>query len=339
MKKFNIGLVIGKFYPFHLGHQYLIQTALNESKKVVVIICQTDRYQIPVKLRAKWIKNTFPKVKIKIFHHSKSMDSDSPKVSKIWAKATTDFLGYAPDAVFSSEKYGNPYAAHMGSVHRLVDLNRKHIPISATKIRSDLNKYWDYLSSEAKAYYALHIVCVGAESTGTTTLTKDLAHHFQTSWVPEYGRTYYEGKMTSPYLNTWTTNEFVHIAKMQNQMEEELAKQANKILVCDTNSFATQVWHERYVGFMSSEVSKVAKKTRADLYILTNTDIPFVQDGTRDGEHQRQNMHNRFLEELKKQNLKYIVVSGSKKKRLDTAITEINKLLKAKKRDQVSLVS
>ncbi len=326
MKKYKTGLVIGKFYPFHKGHEYLIQTALSNADKVTVIICQTNSYKIPVKIRASWIKKTFPQVNLKIFKHGEELDSDSPTISQTWAKITVEFLGFVPDAVFSSEEYGAPYAKYMGSQHVLVDLARQHIPISATKIRSDVNKYWDYLSDEAKGYYAKHIVVLGAESTGTTTLAKELAKHFQTPWVPEYGRTYCEGKMTGKNINHWQTSEFVHIASIQNKMENKLAKLANKVLICDTNSFATELWHERYMNFLSKKIKKISSKVKADLYILTNTDIPFVQDGTRDGEYIRHCMHHRFEEILKDRKLKYIVVSGSREKRLKDSIKAISKI-------------
>jgi len=328
MKPYKTGLVIGKFYPFHKGHEYLIQTALDNCQKVTVIVCQTERYKIPVKIRATWIKNTFPGVKVKIYHHSATLDSNSLDISETWAKITVKFLGFVPECVFSSEEYGEPYAKFMGCHHHLVDLSRIHVPISATKIREDLDKNWNYLSSEAKGYFAKRIVVIGAESTGTTTLSHDLANHLNTSWVPEYGRTYYEGKMTSITLNNWETNEFVHIAQIQNQIENALAKQANKVLICDTNSFATEIWHDRYVGFMSKEIKNISKKTKADLYVVTNTDIPFVQDGTRDGEGIRQKMHEKFLEELIRRKQKFIVVSGTREKRLkDTLEVVYNQII------------
>ena len=326
MKTYNSGLVIGKFYPFHKGHEYLIQTALDNSEKVTVIVCQTKGYKIPAKIRASWIKNTFPEATVKIFNHDKSLDSNSTEISKIWADITVNFLGYIPDCVFSSEEYGVPYAKYMGSEHMLVDLPRQHVPISATKIRGDIVKNWNYLSLEAKAYFAKKIVVVGAESTGTTTLARELAKRLNTVWVPEYGRTYFEGKMTGDQLNNWQTAEFVHIAKVQNTMEEALAKQANKVLICDTNSFATEIWHERYLGIESKEVKKISSKMTADLYIVTNTDIPFVQDGTRDGQHLRQKMHERFVAVLKERKQNFIVVSGSVENRVRESVLQINKI-------------
>ncbi len=325
-KKYNRGLVIGKFYPFHNGHKLLIETGLKHSNSLTVIVCQTERYKIPAEIRAGWIKSTFPHVEVKILNHSASLDSDSPDISKIWAELTIKFLGYSPDIVFSSELYGKPYALGMGSKHLLVDLKRINIPISATKIRSDIDKYWKYLPASTKEYFTQKIVIVGAESTGTTTLSQDLARHYNTVWIPEYGRLYYEGKMFSKDLDIWTTDEFVHIAHSQNQLEDALIRRANNhLLICDTDAFATTLWHERYLRRVSSEVEKIVKKDKPLLYILTDIDIPFVQDGTRDGESIRSQMHHRFIEKLNQNHLKYIIISGSREKRLKEAVNKIDK--------------
>ncbi|HCQ31437.1 TPA: histidine kinase [Candidatus Collierbacteria bacterium] len=324
-KKYRTSLVIGKFYPFHKGHQFLIKTALKNSASVTVIVCQTDRYLIPAEIRAGWIRETFPKVEVRILNHDASLDSDSTNVSKAWADLTIKFLGFAPEAVFTSELYGEPYAKFMGSHHCLVDLKRNIFPISASKIRSDLDKYWDYLPQATRGYFTRKIVVLGAESTGTTTLAQDLARFYHTVWVPEYGRLYYEGQMYSQYSSEWKTDEFVHIATTQNHLENVLLKKANRLLICDTDAFATTLWHERYVGKESKKMEKTVKREKPLLYILTDIDIPFVQDGTRDGEHIRTKMHHRFIEILKENKSNFIIVSGSKEKRLSDAVTKIDR--------------
>ncbi|HKO23198.1 MAG TPA: ATP-binding protein, partial [Chloroflexota bacterium] len=116
--------------------------------------------------------------------------------------------------------------------------------------------------------------------------------------------------MRRPDAGAWRSEEFVHIAREQCRRENEAARQANRLLVCDTDAFATTLWHERYVGTPSQAVAAVAAGRRADLYVLTDVDIPFVQDGTRDGEHLRHWMHDRFIAELTREGHPYIVVSG-----------------------------
>ena len=325
-KKYHKGLIIGKFYPLHLGHCYLIEKGLAETKHLVVIVCQTSKYKIPASIRASWIRKLYPEVEVKIFKHDVTLDSDSVRLSKKWAHITTDFLGYSPDVVFSSEDYGKAYAFYMGSKHVLVDKKRNKFNISGTKIRKDPYKYWKYLPPPVKAYFTKRIVVLGAESTGTTTLAKDLAMYYKTAWVPEYGRSYCEGKMFLSTGQKWNTKEFIHIADMQNNVEEEMAGLSDKFLICDTDPLATTIWHRRYVGNKSSELENLVHTNKYSLYILTATDIPFVQDGTRDGERLREWMHRLFLEELKKRKLKYIMVQGGKNERLQNAIAAIKQL-------------
>ncbi len=323
MKKYKTGLVVGKFLPYHKGHENLIKEAYKNVDKLTVMVCHSDGYEILPELRQKWIKDSFPEADVKIFRHKKYLDSESTDVSEEWAQITKVFLGFTPEVLFSSENYGAAYAKYMGSKHVMFDKNRITVPISATKIRKDPFKHWEMLNDDVKAYYCKRVVVLGAESTGTTTLAKDLAKHYQTAWVPEYGRTYYEGKMFSPNKDIWETGEFVHIAEQQNIMEDNLAKKSNKILICDTDSFTTSIWHYRYLGKKSKKVENVSKGRKYDLYIITDINTPFEQDGTRDGKHIREWMHKLFIKELKKENKDYIVVGDSKRARLKEAVRKI----------------
>jgi NadR type nicotinamide-nucleotide adenylyltransferase len=174
-------------------------------------------------------------------------------------------------------------------------------------------------------------VCVvGAESTGTTTLAQRLAAHYRTEWVPEYGREYSE-RLAATGIDLWhyrwQSEEFVHIARVQQQREDEMALRANRVLICDTDALATAIWHERYLGSRSMEVEALAFARHYDLYLLTGCEIPFVQDGIRDGESLRNWMTHRFEEVLTAHGLPWLKVSGPIEQRLLTAITAVDKLL------------
>lgn len=319
--KYERGLVIGKFYPPHLGHSYLIETALINCENVTVIVCWKRSETIPAPLRAQWLKSLHPNANIITIEDQKLADDDSEG----WAKFTLDVLGFTPDAVFTSESYGDNYAAYMGTIHVCVDKDRVDVPISATKVRTNPREYASLLAPCVRGYFAKRVCVVGAESTGTTTLAKALAEHYHTTWVPEYGRTYSEGKLTSADTS-WRSEEFEHIARMQNMMENTLAETSNGLLICDTSAFATGVWHERYMGNRSKRVEDIARACSAELYIVTGDEIPFIQDGTRDGEHIRHHMHKRFIERLEEDNKPYILVKGSPEDRLRDAIKSIDQL-------------
>lgn len=319
---FKHGLVIGKFYPPHRGHKYLIDTARSQCEQLTVIVCWKKGQDISGVERARWIQHIHPDVQVKLLDDDRLTDDDS----KGWAENTIAVLGFVPDAVFTSESYGDPYASFMGTVHVLVDKERTHIPISATMIRSNPIKYAEFLEPSVRAHFARRICVVGAESTGTTTLARALADHYRTVWVPEYGRMYSEGKLSAGNEGAWRTEEFVTIARAQCALEDSLAEASNGLVIADTNALATGIWYERYMGSRSSEVEAIAAKRKTDLYILTGDEIPFEQDGTRDGEHIRHDMHTTFVERLKELKTPYVVVTGSREKRLVDAIAHIDGL-------------
>lgn len=169
------------------------------------------------------------------------------------------------------------------------------------------------------------VVIIGSESSGTTTLARALADHYRTVWVPEYGRTYSEGRVHSS--QPWRTDEFTFIAAEHVRMEDALAMLANKVLICDTDAFATSIWHERYLGASSADVQAIAATRKYDLYVVTDANIPFVEDDIRDGESYRQWMQRRFIEELSKKPTPMILVSGPHEERFVAAVRRIDEIL------------
>lgn len=312
-------VIVGKFHPFHNGHSYLIDTAIAECDSVYVLVCDSDAYTIDASLREQWIAAIHPSAHVKIIP-----DIGKDDDSAAWAEHTTSFLGFTPDIIYTSEDYGDTWALEMGCEHRKVDYHRRHIPVSATAIRSDVLKYWNYMHPIVRKHYTRRIVVLGAESTGTTTLASDLSEYYQAPWTIELGRYYSLSLLHANHA--WTDEDFAAIAKMQQEYEDTMAGLSNGLIICDTNAFATKLWQERYVGHITPQVERLANAARADLYILTGDEIPFEQDGLRDGEHIRHTMHLRFIEELDNQHTPYIIATGSKQKRLQRAVKAINAL-------------
>jgi HTH-type transcriptional repressor of NAD biosynthesis genes len=310
-------VVIGKFYPFHKGHSFLIDSALSQADEVTILVCDSPAYVIPATLRQSWIKHIHPKATVRII-----TDINDDDNSEAWAQHTLDFLGYAPDLVFTSEDYGKEYARLMKATHVMVDHDRQHIPVSGTRIRSDIRKEWAFLHPVVRADLAYRIVIVGAESTGTTTLSQDLAQALNVPWVPEYGRLYSEAFTNAEH--EWVDHEFEHIGATQQSFEREVAQNSQGMIICDTNAFATTIWQHRYMGHHTDAVTAIGDRDIVDLYILTGDEIPFVQDGIRDGEHIRHDMHQTFLKALENQTIPFIVVSGSKEQRLKESLEAID---------------
>lgn len=317
-----LGVTVGKFYPFHLGHDLLIQTAKRQVDRLVVLVGWKPEHHLSGTLRANWIREMHPDVEV-----IEVLD-DLPEAPEPWAARTLEVLGgRKPDLVFSSEDYGEPWAQLMRARHVAVDCDRKQFPVSGTVLRADLVAHWEMLSPPAKAHFAKRVAVVGVESSGTTTLADALAAHFQTVCVPEHGRYYWEGRRHAPRADEWDSYEFELIARRQSEWEDDLARRANQLVVCDTDPLATHVWHRRYLGRYSDRVEEIVSQRDYDLYLLTQPDFDFVQDGTRDGMHIRDEMHGWFLQTLNDHHRKFKIVEGRHEQRMANAIREIESLL------------
>ena len=316
------GLIVGKFYPPHRGHKHLIDFARSRADELSVIVCQKPEEFPRGELRAAWLREIHPDANVLLID-----DVYDEQDSRVWADNSVRWLGFVPDMVFTSEDYGERFAHFLGCEHILVDKDRQTVPISGTAVRSNPLGCWDFLEPPVRAWYAKRICLVGAESTGKTTLAQMLAERYQTVWVPEYGREYSESKLAEEGEYNWRSEEFALIAKTQCERENEAARRANKILICDTDAFATGVWHRRYMGERSPEVEAVAADhRRPDLYLLTDVNTPFIQDGTRDGELIREWMHETFVAELTAQGRPFRLVSGALLGRFNRAVESIDEV-------------
>lgn len=319
------GLIVGRFVPPHRGHKYLIDAGRAQVDQLTVIVCWRPNEAPAGEQRAEWLREIHPDVTVLLLD-----DTEDEQAYAVWAEHSIQVLGFVPDVLFSSEDYGEPFARCLGCAHVLVDKARRAVPVSGTMVRSAPLKYWEFLEPPVRAWYALRVCLVGAESTGKTTLAQALAERYETVWVREYGREYSALKMARGSTD-WVEDEFRFIAETQCVLENAMARQANKVLFCDTDAFATSIWYRRYFQERSAEVEAVvARQKRPDLYLVTDVDVPFVADEIRDGEQIRSWMHATFLDELGKTGRRFAVLSGAEWERIARAEELIDELMAEK---------
>jgi NadR type nicotinamide-nucleotide adenylyltransferase len=177
----------------------------------------------------------------------------------------------------------------------------------------------------------IKVVLFGPESTGKTTLSGQLARHYNTVWAPEFAREYLQKKWNNE-RKTCENSDILPIAAGQMEIENRLAKKADKVLICDTDLLETKVYSEEYYGgFVDPKLDKSAINNTYDLYFLTYIDTPWQEDDLRDRPELRIEMFNAFENALKKYHRPYILLQGSKETRLNTAIKAIDELIKSRK--------
>lgn len=172
---------------------------------------------------------------------------------------------------------------------------------------------------------AVRVCCVGAESTGKSTLVSALATRYRARSVPEFGRDYTVAKKSAGTNDHWDTGDFIAIATQQQRMED--AASTGPLLFCDTDAMSTDLWHERYLAVRSAAVDAIARMRTYDLFVLCDIDIPWEADEIRLGSDSRLTMHQRFIDVLSAERSEPVVlVTGDVGTRMRTVELEIDRL-------------
>ncbi|MGN7810043.1 DUF4301 family protein [Flavobacterium sp. 22076] len=171
----------------------------------------------------------------------------------------------------------------------------------------------------------IKIALFGPESTGKTTLAKQLADHYKTEWVPEFARDYLQERWEENQ-HICTVDDMMPIAYGQVLLENEKLTEANKYLFCDTNLMVTKVFSEVYYGFCDPLLNEAALEHDYDLFFLTDIDVPWEKDDIRDTPEGRETVFSVFKQTLIDNKKPFITLSGNKESRLAKAIMIIDAL-------------
>jgi HTH-type transcriptional regulator, transcriptional repressor of NAD biosynthesis genes len=161
----------------------------------------------------------------------------------------------------------------------------------------------------------------GPESTGKSTLAKQLAEAYQTEFVPEVAREI----ITS---NRFTVDDILRIGKEQTRRVLEKMKTANRILFCDSDLITTQIYCQHYLGVVPKELEVLEKMVHYEQYFLFDIDVPWIDDGLRDLGNRREEMMNIFRSALEDRGISYVPVRGNYHQREQTIRRTIDALLK-----------
>ena len=327
------GFLTGSFRPMHKGHMALIDFAKSNCDELTILITTLPDEVIPYKYRLKWVLSTYlddPKVQI-VADNINEPDIKGDGLSGWWGMYVKTKYGHF-DRVFTSEDYGDVFAKAMGAEHWRFDQSRNIVPVSATLIRQRPLKYWDYINNFAKDYFVKKIAIVGTESTGKTTMCKQLAEHFNTVWVPEMGRE------LIPDSGQCTIEDLKLVASEHAKSIIRYSRLANKILFIDTDLTITKSYSEFLFGETLKVEPWIEKANDIDFYMYLTNDAPYFDDGTRMEKERRDKLdenHQKLLIEKVGKEISFFHwlsrTKGDQEKydeRLDYAIQSIDSFIK-----------
>lgn len=304
-------LVIGKFMPFHKGHKALIEFAAIHSSAVKVLVLGNENESIDLNQRVKWIEESFDldyalasEIIVKpIKYNSNELNSSSEsdvKSSQKWCDFLKDELEDI-DIIVGSEMYVKYMADYAKKEYVFFDIKRTNVPISATKIKENPIKYWDYLTPAVKRTYAHHICICGTESAGKTTIATNLEKNYEfVTMIPEIGRCLVGNAMTCE-ASTLSSVLSIHKTLLKRVKQNP----PTPIIVWDTDNLTT-LSYMKFLGFDYYD----GEYPKADIYFFLDNNIPYKKDITRVEENVANDLKNNHLDIYKKEGVNLYVLSN-----------------------------
>lgn len=272
MKKFKKGMVLGKFMPMHVGHEYLIHFARQYCDELVVVVDCLEGQTTSAELRKHVVQEQVPGVTVVALTRNMPQDpSDTAEFWGIWKEALDEAFGGTPDVFIASGDYGWKLAKVLGCEFVQCDISRESLPISATEIRAKPFKHWRYLSASSREHYMKKVCFLGPESAGKSTCARKIAELFETAYVPEYAKGVVECQQGKFYEHN-----VPDVALAQVRSERALARLVNRLLVCDTDALTTLIWSEFLYGRHTESLDQLVRESHYDQTFLFDGLTPWV---------------------------------------------------------------
>lgn len=339
MKPFRKGLVAGKFSPLHLGHEALIEYALLQCEQVIILSYSNPEFpKCGRSERERWLKGRFPQLEVVVLDQAKVNelalraniepkriplnDGDRAAHRDFVAWALLYLCGTTVDSVFTSEDYGDRFAAHIEKYfsdylakapkvkHVCYDKERRHFPHSGTSIREDYVAAQKQVSSSVFASLMPRVGIIGGSGSGKTALTKALAADLDTGWLSDY-----LGDEIQRLGGDVRYEDLIRIAKTQVKSELVLARRfGNRVLICDTTPLCIIQYAYRTFWEAHNDLKVLSQRSYDHLIVcdVLPTDDPNELN-------RRRTQHAWYQTTLNYAKIPFVVVSGTIEERVAQA--------------------
>ena len=245
--RYRVGMYGGSLYVYLFGHLHDIIRAAAMCEELYVMISWCEgRESTSKELRYRWIHNN-----IRHLHNVKIIMIEDKAVSKevyntdyYWEKGAEDIkaaIGKPIDAVFCGTDYlgTGRFESLYCPESEVIYFDRSEVPVSSTSLRFDVYANWQYIPPICRPYYVKRVLIAGGESTGKSTLVKNLAIAYNTNFVREIGRDTCDIAGGEDFMNM---DDLCENFLRQKTEEIEAAYSSNRILFIDTDAVTTKFY-------------------------------------------------------------------------------------------------
>ncbi|SEN71999.1 nicotinamide-nucleotide adenylyltransferase, NadR type [Amphibacillus marinus] len=314
----SLGVIFGTFAPMHLGHYNNIMRAKRENDACLVVVSgytgdRGDAIGLNRTKRFRYIRELFAEDEnIYVAQLDESQIKRYPHGWAEWLVKMNQLKDSATEEVPERVTWyvGEPeYKEELDkrTNDQIVLLDRSSLPISASMIRSNPLKYWDYIVRTFRRHFSINILVMGSASTGKTTLVRDIARSFGSPYTDEYARTYEEESNVRD--EELVANDFHYIASGQfdNNKKTIMSPSNNGMFFADTDVAVTKCYSKKYLPGEDHEklipfYDLLAEKEKWDIIIVIPPVTKYVDDQFRDMSHAdeetRQEMHDLMMAEI-----------------------------------------
>lgn len=314
----KLGVVFGTFAPMHRGHMDLIHTAKTEQDGVIVIVSgyvgdRGDLIGLPVEKRFRYARELFNNDSL-----VKVVMLDETNIARYpdgWADWISKVDGLIKDSAVNGLD-GTEFVFYVGEpeygqeilkrrpAYKVSVADRNVLPISATLIRENPNKYWNYIARTFRRHFTKKVLFAGTASTGKTSRVKDLGRLYNAPYSLEYAREYQQRyNITDEELDA---NDYMYLLKGQYRQTSDIidGKENNGLVIADTNSTVTMAYITHYLkdtisdeefDLLESIYLDTVKREDWDLILFTVPFGEYVDDGFRDMSMAGQSTRDEFM--------------------------------------------
>ena len=332
--KYNVGVYGGSFNPLHLGHvDCILKAASLCSDLVLVLSVAPHRKEVDLRVRYQWLRQLtmhLSNVRIMILEDitpSKSLYTREQALAD--SEKVKAFAGKKIDVTFCGSDYNESsfwFTCYPECEHVVFERNS----ISSTELRRDIYGHFEWLPLVTRPYFTKKVLLIGSESTGKSTLTINLAAHFNTNYIDEAGRTVSERIGNDRMM---TPSDFTEILLQHKLNEMNAIHGSNKVLFVDTDALVTE-FYLHFLEFRSDSgnlalADAINAVNQYDLILFLEPDVAFVQDGDRSPviEADREKYSSRMKALLTSHGKSFISISGSYPERFDSAVKYVQEIL------------